>query len=71
MSTPAGILLWENLLTAGRFELRPADPSDITFSAVPPEVFLKVQRQGNSNSFMIIIITEMESHGISAPISAC
>lgn len=63
--------LSENRLTAGPFELHPADQSDITFPAVLPQNFLKLQRRGNNNSFMTTIITEMESPGISAPISAC
>lgn len=66
MSTLEGILLQENLLTAGPFESHPVDQSDITFSAVPPEISLKLQRKGNNNSFMAIIITEMESHGVPA-----
>lgn len=65
MSTLEGILLQENLQTAGPFESYPVDQSDITFSAVPPEISLKLQRKGNNNSFMAIIITEMESPGVS------
>lgn len=71
LSTLEGILRWGNRLTAGLFELQLADQSDITFPAVPPQDFLRLQRRGNNNSFMTTIITEMESPGVSAPISAC